>query len=163
MHPGQVGGRIFVYKKKLKLMNTQPDNNDVNPAKSGNSSEQTTKPFYRRGRVLGGIIVVTVGAVLLASRLGVGFPEWFFHWAMIPIVVGLYSGARHKFRSFGWLIPVAVGTVFLLHDFTDLALHHYLWPVIIIIVGISIMFKGRRRWDCRNDRWQRRSDRYTAM
>lgn len=143
-------------------MSTQPNNEASNPA-TEQSHETETRPFYRRGRILGGIIVIGVGVVLLASNMGANFPDWFFHWGMIPIVIGLYAGARRKFRSFGWLIPVAIGTLFLLHDFADLPVKLYIAPVVLILVGFSIIFKDRnRRCERRRERWARRSDRYTA-
>jgi len=130
-----------------------------------NTPTQPTEPYFkedRGGRILGGLIVIAVGGTLLASRAGVELPHWLFHWAMIPIIIGLYIGARHKFRSFGWLIPVAIGTVFLLDDYSGLELHQYLWPMVIILVGLAIMFKPknhREKWY--RDRWERRQQRWT--
>lgn len=141
-------------------MNTQP-NTDPNASNAGTPQYNTQKPFYRRGRMLGGLIVVAVGAVLLASRMGVEFPKWLFHWPMILIVVGLYSGARHKFRNFGWLITVSVGVIFLLHEFVSVSLVYYLWPIVIILIGISIMFKRGPHWSCR--RHDNGSNRHTAF
>lgn len=139
-----------------------------------NTPTQPTEPYFkedRGGRILGGLIVMAVGATLLASRAGVELPHWLFHWAMIPIIIGLYIGARHKFTSFGWLIPVAVGTVFLLDDYSGMELHQYLWPVVIIMVGLAIMFKPkhhrekwyRDRWERRQQRWGRHHQRWDNM
>lgn len=130
---------------------------DSQPNKDLNTPERPTDhPFRedRTGRVLGGIIVIAVGIALLASRVGADLPHWLFHWAMIPIVIGLYVGARHKFRSFGWLIPVAIGVIFILDDYSGLSVKEYLWPVVIILIGFAIMFKPRHHEHWRRRRWE---------
>lgn len=140
---------------------------DSQQNKDANSNQPTGPQFEedRGGRILGGIIVIAVGGALLASRLGVELPRWLFHWAMIPIIIGIYIGARHKFRSFGWLIPVAIGAVLLVDDYTMLSIREYIWPMIIILVGFAIMFKPRHRgrwqkevWDRRRNRWNNVTD-----
>ncbi|HEY9044717.1 MAG TPA: hypothetical protein VIN08_02430, partial [Ohtaekwangia sp.] len=73
----------------------------------------------RTGRVLAGSVILGVGGVLLASKMGFEFPEWIFTWQMLVITAGIYIGAKHRFRSFGWLIPVAVGVIFLVDRFND--------------------------------------------
>ena len=50
------------------------------------------------------------------EQVGADLPYWLFSWPMILIALGLYIGARHSFRQWGWLIPVAIGTIFLLDD-----------------------------------------------
>lgn len=132
---------------------------DSQPNKDITTPEQPDgHPFRedRTGRILGGIIVIAVGIALMADRTGADLPHWLFHWAMIPIIIGLYIGARHKFRTFGWLIPVAIGVILIADDYSAFSIKQYMWPVIIILVGIAIMFKprhreqwGRRRWEAR--------------
>ena len=109
------------------------------------------------GRALGGLIIVTVGALLLARNVGVYFPHWLFSWQMLLIVIGLYVGARHSFRHFGWLIPVAIGSIFLLEDFVpDLSVREYAWPIVIIFIGLMMIFRPRGSRPRRRLRdWQR--------
>jgi hypothetical protein len=116
---------------------------------SKNSSEFYNEPS---GRVLGGLVVVAVGSVLLARVMGVELPEWLFTWQMIVIAVGIYIGAKHNFRDAGWLIPVAVGVVFLSDRFIEgFTVREYMWPIIIIAIGLSMILKTKRARACR--RW----------
>ncbi len=97
------------------------------------------------GKVLSGIIVVAVGSILLARQMGADIPRWFISWEMLLIAIGFYIGAKHSFRSWGWIIPVLIGSVFLLdHVIPDLNFRPYFWPVAIIAVGLVIIFKPRR-------------------
>lgn len=98
------------------------------------------------GKVLSGIIVVAVGSILLARQMGADIPRWFISWEMLLIAIGFYIGAKHSFRSWGWTIPVLIGSVFLMdHVIPDLNFRPYFWPVAIITVGLVIIFKPRRR------------------
>ncbi|MBL0740318.1 LiaF transmembrane domain-containing protein [Chryseolinea lacunae] len=136
---------------------------DKNTGTPGNTTptppSQDWESGNNRGRIAGGIFVVGVGSVLLARQLGADIPEWVFSWPMIPIVIGLFVGIKHSFRQMGWLIPVAIGTFFLMKDFIGFDLLPF-WPVIIIIVGLAIMIKPRRNRHWRHarheERWKRR-------
>jgi hypothetical protein len=100
------------------------------------------------GRVFGGMVVVAVGLVLFAKASGAAIPDWITHWPMILIAIGLFVGARHAFRGPGWLILILVGTAFLVNELSpELDFRNYIWPSIIIVVGLMIMFrpKGRRK------------------
>ncbi len=122
----------------------------------------------RAGRFLGGIIILAVGVVLLLNQMGtVLFPHWLFTWPMILIVVGFYIGARHNFRLGGWPIVMLVGGVFLAEDFyPNLSLSEYIWPIVIIAVGLLMILRPKRRywkrhgWDWedkaywKNQKWQ---------
>lgn len=117
--------------------------------KSSNQNFQNTEERIhmpnQNGRVLGGIVIVLVGTLLLARQAGADIPHWVFSWEMILIGIGIYIGFRHSFRDFGWLIPVAIGVVFLLDDFYDISMARYFWPVIIIGIGLFMMLKPNRR------------------
>lgn len=101
---------------------------------------------FRSGHAVGGIIVVVAGSLLLAREVGVNFPGWLFSWPMFLIALGFYIGVRHHFKNPGFLIPVAIGTVFLLDRVLPEAdLREYLWPVLIIGVGLAMILRSRRR------------------
>jgi predicted membrane protein len=101
------------------------------------------------GRILGGIVIIAVGAVLFAHKAGVDFPEWLFTWQMIVITAGIYMGARRSFRDFQWLIPVAIGALFMADRFIEgFTLGHFMWPIIIIAIGLSMMLRPKLRHDC---------------
>jgi len=115
---------------------------------------------HRRGKIAGGIILVTAGALLLARQMGVAFPEWFFTWKVLLIVVGLFVGFKHGFRGFGWLIPVAIGGVFLAQDFyPEMHIGRMFWPIFIIAIGLLMIFKPRRGWN-RHHQWKWEQKRY---
>lgn len=108
----------------------------------------------RKGRIFGGLLIVLVGVILLLRQSGFYLPGWLFSWPVILIVLGLYLGLRHSFRGFVWLIPLSVGTVFLLDRFYYYDLSIYLWPVLIIGAGLYMIFRSagrgnekRRKWD----------------
>lgn len=105
----------------------------------------------RTNRGWGGLILVGVGSVLIAHKSGVQFPEWFFTWQMIAILAGFYMGIKSRFQDWGWLIPVIVGVVFLGDYFIeDFSVRQYMWPIIIIAIGLLMMVTPRRhackRW-----------------
>lgn len=127
---------------------------------------------HRRGKVLGGLIVVGIGSLFLAREMGMYIPHWIFSWKVLLIVIGIFVGVKHSFRSAGWIVPVLIGSAFLLRDnFPELAISHYIWPIAIIFFGLMIMFKPRRkgcgnrrayrRWGRHQD-WQQKSEQWNA-
>jgi len=98
------------------------------------------------GKVLGGFILVAVGAVLLMHRLDLFFfPKWLFSWPMMLIAIGFFVGARHNFRNPAWLILVTIGIIFLAEKFyPDINARNYIWPILFIIFGLY-MIMGRNR------------------
>ena len=73
-------------------------------------------------------------------------PRYLFGWEMILILVGGAMVATGRREGF---IPMGIGGVFLLDDIFWIPGFHIgnLWPVILIIVGISIFLKRRRDED----------------
>jgi len=101
---------------------------------------------HKRGKVLGGMIIVIAGSLFLARELGVQFPSWLFTWKVVLIAIGLFSGIKHGFRTAGWLAPFAVGAIFLVSDlYPELILRPLIWPVVIIVFGLVMIFKPHRR------------------
>ncbi|HEX6181764.1 MAG TPA: DUF5668 domain-containing protein [Chitinophagaceae bacterium] len=89
-----------------------------------------------------GVILLAVGGVFLAKQLGVDFPHWFFSWEMLLIGIGILMGFKSKFRDFGWLIPIAIGLIFLADDFYPVK--NFIWPALIILVGLFIILRPVR-------------------
>lgn len=115
-----------------------------------------------KGRIFSGIFVVVVGAVLMAKQVGVVFPQWMFTWEMLIVVIGLYTGIKHDFKHISWVILVAIGGILLIDDiFPQTQLENFLWPGLIIFVGlIMITTAGRRkeRWK----EWREKCRNYTG-
>jgi len=107
------------------------------------------------GRVWGGLIVIAVGSVLLVRQAGLEIPHWITSWPMILIAIGTYVGFRHSFRGPGWAVPILIGSVFLLKEFDPtLEIGHYLWPIAIILVGIIIIVRPKKK-DIHSHEWWR--------
>lgn len=110
---------------------------------------------HRRGKVCGGLLIVVAGSLFLARELGVELPDWLFTWKTLLIGIGLVMGISHGFRTGGWFIPLFIGGAFLAVEFyPEMNLKAIIWPVLLIMMGLLIMFKPRRKARCRK-RWRR--------
>ena len=121
------------------------------------------------GRMTAGIIIVGIGIILLAGKLGLGwlFPHWIFNWGnmwpLILIVVGLIAGGNSNFRHPSSLILIGIGSFFLLKNLTNFDIGPFLWPALIIGIGLWLLLGKRRsgphppRFDHRH-RFHRRYD-----
>jgi len=99
------------------------------------------------GRVLAGLILLAVGALLIVRKMGFDFPDWIFSWQMLLIAIGAFVGAKNSFRIGGWLVPIFIGVLFLFGDWIpELNIRPYLWPIVLIVIGgIMIATAGRKR------------------
>ncbi|MEP6713039.1 MAG: DUF5668 domain-containing protein [Ferruginibacter sp.] len=111
---------------------------------------ENDKGFSNRegGRVIGGLILVGVGAALLLRNTGFMLPGWLFSWPMILILVGIYSGFKHNFRNSSWAIIVAIGGFFLVSRVVpELGMEPLFWPIVIIGLGVLFIVRPRAsRW-----------------
>ncbi len=121
-----------------------------NPQNQTKWNEPT--PGNRSGRVMGGLFIIVIGALLLARQTGVYFPHWLFSFPTLIIAIGLYVGFRHSFKGFGWLIPIGIGSVMLANNYYDQNIWTFVWPAIIIVIGLTIMFRPSRN---RSKDWQK--------
>jgi predicted membrane protein len=100
--------------------------------------------------------------------MGFPLPDWIFNWHMFLIALGIFIGFRSNFRGGAWIILILVGSVYTMQDFyPDIHLHRYLFPGILIIIGLTIVLNPSRSrrlhewketWDsdgrrCDNSRW----------
>ncbi|HEY1040784.1 MAG TPA: DUF5668 domain-containing protein [Bacteroidia bacterium] len=100
----------------------------------------------RRGKVLGGIFVVAAGVLFLLRRAGVEFPHWLLDWPMLLIAAGIVSLFKHGFKRFFGFVPIAIGVFFILsREFNMPHISQFIWPVVIILIGLAIIFKPRGR------------------
>jgi len=96
-------------------------------------------------RVFTGLFVIALGSFFLAKQMGVDFPEWLFDWPMILIAIGIFIGARHSFRTGGWIIPIVIGCVFMIDSFSPgFSFHRYIWPMLIIGLGLFILLRPKK-------------------
>jgi predicted membrane protein len=108
---------------------------------------------HKRGKIIGGLFIVIAGALFLAQELGAAIPEWIFSWETVLIAVGVVSAIKHNFRKPFWIIPIAIGSVYLISELhPGLMLKHLLWPVVVIFFGLLVIFKPRRSLGYRHRR-----------
>ena len=96
--------------------------------------------------ILFGLMLAAVGVMFLLHNLDLHYFEFWNWWPAGLVVLGLaksFSG-RHDERTFGWLM-VFIGAVFMA-QFTfgyDISLGEF-WPVILIIIGVSMAVRAIR-------------------
>lgn len=119
------------------------NNDTIYPKKAGN------------GKVVAGLILVLLGAILLFQQLDMIIaPWWLFRWPVILIIVGIYTGAKHNFRNTGSIVMILIGCIFLANDiFPGFDLWHFIWPFIFIMLGLWVILgkekfnkSFRRKW-----------------
>jgi predicted membrane protein len=92
-------------------------------------------------RTFVGIIFVALGAILLAENYGLLDFDLFHHlfrWPMILIVIGLLQLARKAYTPA--IVLIGIGFLFLFDNLD----RENLWPVLIILVGISFILQWKR-------------------
>jgi hypothetical protein len=108
------------------------------------------------GAFVVGLGVFTLGAILLLNDFGVidGDPL-VPYWPVLLIVLGIsYLVGSSSVRKTGWgLSWIAVGAIILLNNTGVIAVGiGVLWPVVVVILGANILFRGaRRRHRCSDD------------
>jgi hypothetical protein len=111
-----------------------------------NTPSKPTPP-RTHGRLWAGLFLLLVGGVLLLEQFGFPLPDWLFTWQMLLIAIGFFVGLRHNFRGGGWMIPILIGGYFLMRDhYPEFPLNRFLWPGILIFVGLMIILAPRKRW-----------------
>jgi hypothetical protein len=94
--------------------------------------------------IIGGILIIAVGAALLLRNTGFPLPYWLFTWPMLLIVIGVYNGFKHNFKNSGWIFMIAIGVFFLIDKFIPgIRLTPYFWPFIIIGLGVIFIIRPK--------------------
>jgi predicted membrane protein len=98
-------------------------------------------------RLIAGVIIVLIGAVILASNFGVlpsNIRYYLFHWEVILMGIGVIALLTSEHKGTG-IILIAVGGAFYLRNFIDL--HFNFWqlfiPSMIILLGLILIFRRR--------------------
>ncbi len=115
----------------------------------------------RMGKVLTGILLVTIGGLIIARNQGVVFAEWFYSWQMLLIAIGFVIGAKHRFRFGGWIVPIVIGSVFMIGEFVpEFHFNFSPWPVALIVIGLFMIFKPRNhnRFRKHYQHWKKEKD-----
>jgi predicted membrane protein len=113
-------------------------------------------------RTFAGLLVLGIGVMLLmdtADLLGEETSVFGTYWPVLLIAAGLWRlGARGFEFRLTPLIVLALGIVFLLVELDVVSWSFgQLWPVIVIVLGARLLFRGltgrRRRWRKRMGGW----------
>ncbi len=116
--------------------------------------EQHTK---NQSRVYTGLFLVGVGLVLLAEKMGAPIPGWVISWPTGMIALGVILGLRHNFRNPGGLILIAIGGLNLADRLSPgLNLNDYIFPLVIMVLGLVFILRPHRGSCSRRDKWNRR-------
>lgn len=98
----------------------------------------------RRGKIMGGLLLIAIGSIFLLREVGVEIPHWLFSWKMLLIGIGIVTAVKHKFMHPSWILFVSIGGIFLLNDFyPEMQIKPFIIPVLLIIMGLVVMFKPR--------------------
>jgi predicted membrane protein len=134
---------------------------EMNEEKFESGIENRWAYHHRRrtpGRIGAGLFLLFIGALLLLDRSGsVIFPNWVFDWPGILLAIGLFTGIRHGFRGGFWLILLFIGGLGIVSKTTDWNLENYIFPIILIAIGLGFLFRPRhshwRHRRFRGGRW----------
>ncbi|HQQ93895.1 MAG TPA: LiaF-related protein [Bacteroidia bacterium] len=98
-----------------------------------------------RGKIMGGLLLISIGTLYLLKLGGILLPDWIFTWKMLLIGLGLVFAVKHKFRHPAWIVLILTGGGFLAADLLpEMNLKAYLWPSLLILLGLFIVFKPRK-------------------
>jgi predicted membrane protein len=86
-----------------------------------------------------------LGGILFMRQLGLDIPGWIFTWQLFLIGLGIFLGLAHGFRGPGWLILILIGSFFMMDQMVPgFDLHRFLWPVIIIVIGLILLIRPKK-------------------
>lgn len=114
-----------------------------------NINEEYKTARLRNGKVFAGLIILALGCLLLLKNL-IYFiiPDWLFTMPMFLLVLGLYFGIKHNFRSPVWAILTIIGGLGVLDDIIPgMHLNRAIGPLIIIAIGLWVLVGRKRKWN----------------
>lgn len=98
---------------------------------------------HLRAKILTGVLVIIFGILFLIRTMGYPLPFNLISWKILLICIGLVHLVKHDFKRFGGYVMILIGGVFILNDISDIHINtKFLWPVLIILLGISIIYKN---------------------
>src|SRR5690606_31820630 len=72
-------------------------------------------------------------------------PGWLISWPMLMIVIGLVIGGKSNFKRPSAFILIGIGLFFLIQRVTHFNIGPFLWPLIIIGIGLWLLLDKRGR------------------
>lgn len=121
--------------------------------------EQKNSEYYEApkqtkstGLALGAFLAVVGVGHLIRTLFPSLLPNFLFTWQFSLILMGVLLGIIGKFKGNTWWIMVVLGTFFFfsgqIYSFLrqyDINLKKFIFPVILIIVGVLIFLRSKRR------------------
>lgn len=102
------------------------------------------------GHIWTGVFLLLIGAAALVKATFTDLPDWVFSWQAFLVLLGFFIGIKHNFRGIAWLILIMLGGLFLVRDlYPELAIRRYIWPGILIFIGILMILRPRSRYGIR--------------
>jgi predicted membrane protein len=99
-----------------------------------------------------GVLFLVIGGISILRYAGLEIPSWIFSWKILLIAIGVFIGLKEGFRGLTWIILIGIGTFFLLDDvFPEFDLDRLILPVIFIGIGLSLVFRPKRRINTEED------------
>lgn len=97
----------------------------------------------RRGSLVGGLVLIIIGAAMLARRLEVPLPVWEDLYPFGFVLLGLAAAYRIRGRGyadgiFGTVFFLSLGAFFLLRNYNFIPYFHS-WPVFPIAIGLGLL------------------------
>lgn len=71
-------------------------------------------------------------------------PGWLISWPMMIIIIGLIIGGKSNFKNPASLIILGIGLFFLIQRITHFNMAPFLWPLVIIGIGLWLLLDKRK-------------------
>jgi hypothetical protein len=124
---------------------------NANAGRLGNKGDQlmeakdTMRNRGRRSVLTGGLILITLGILIILSKMGIwGFGQ---SWPLLLIVISVGTLGQQISDLGGWIIG-CVGVIFLVSENLEVkiyAIATFLLPALLILAGINILIKHFKR------------------
>lgn len=102
---------------------------------------------HRRAKLTAGTLIIAFGVLFLLKELGMHIPHWVFSTGTILMAIGLVILAKHKFKTVAGYLFIIIGKFLLLSElYPDVVKMNVIWPLIVIIIGLSILLSPKRRF-----------------
>ena len=106
-------------------------------------------------RVWTGLFLLAIGGALLLDQMGFPFPDWFFNWHMLLIIIGLFLGVRSGFHGAAWFILILIGSFYLFKDFNPgMPVDRFIWPSVMIGLGLLFILRPHHGSWSEQGRWR---------
>ncbi len=108
-------------------------------------TNETMQKKGKRSVLTGGLILITLGILIILSKMGIwGFGQ---SWPLLLIVIAVGTLGQQISDLAGWIIG-CVGVIFLVSENLEVkiyAIATFLLPALLILAGINILMKHFKR------------------